>query len=179
MLLHDELAFMPATELVARIGRRELSPVEAVEAFLERIEARNEALNAYVLVLQEEAKRLAHEAEKAIVAGEPLGPLHGLPIAIKDLFDFKAGVPNTFGCKPFKDWTPSVSATYITRLEHAGAIVRGKTNTPEFGHRGVTDNYLFGPTSTPFRIGKNAGGSSGGSAAAVAAGLAPIAQGSD
>src|SRR5439155_4107659 len=100
-------------------------------------------------------------------------------IAIKDLFDFKAGVPNTFGCKPFKDWTPTVSATYVARLEEAGAIVLGKTNTPEFGHRGITDNYLFGPTSTPFRIGKNAGGSSGGSAAAVAAGLATLAQGSD
>src|SRR5256885_12988019 len=179
MVLHDELAYMPATELVARIGRRDLSVMEVVDAFLERIEARNEALNAYVLVLHEEARRLAREAEKAIVAGAPPGPLHGLPIAIKDLFDFKAGVPNTFGCKPFKDWTPTVSATYVTRLEQAGAIVLGKTNTPEFGHRGITDNYLFGPTSTPIRIGKNAGGSSGGSAAAVAAGLAPLAQGSD
>src|SRR5437879_5516892 len=179
MVLHADLAYMPATELVARIGRRDLSPVEVVNAFLERIEARNETLNAYVLVLHEEARRLAHEAEKALMSGATVGPLHGLPIAIKDLFDFKAGVPNTFGCKPFKDWTPAVSATYVTRLEEAGAIVLGKTNTPEFGHRGITDNYLFGPTSTPFRIGKNAGGSSGGSAAAVAAGLAPLAQGSD
>src|SRR6266513_615214 len=179
MVAHDELAYMPATELVARIGRRDLSVVEVVDAFLERIEARNKALNAYVLVLNEEARRVGYEAEKAIAAGAPLGPLHGLPIAIKDLFDFKAGVPNTFGCKPFKDWTPTVSATYVTRLEQAGAIVLGKTNTPEFGHRGITDNYLFGPTSTPFHIGRHAGGSSGGSPAAVAAGLAPIAQGSD
>ena len=179
MVLHDELAYMPATELAGRIARRDLSPVDVVDAFLERIEARNKALNAYVLVLHDEARRLAQEAEKAVISQAELGPLHGLPIAIKDLFDFKAGVPNTFGCKPFRDWTPTVSATYVTRLERAGAIVLGKTNTPEFGHRGITDNYLFGPTSTPFHIGMNAGGSSGGSAAAVAAGLAPIAQGSD
>src|SRR6266571_3871554 len=138
MKVHDELAFMPATELLARIGRRDLSPVEVVDAFLERIGRLN-----------------------------------------KELIDMKAGVPNTFGCKPFKDYVPAASATYVERLERAGAIVLGKTNTPEFGHKGITDNYLFGPTSTPFHIGKNAGGSSGGSAAAVAAGLAPIAQGSD
>jgi len=179
MAAQDELAYMPATEIAARIARRDLSPVEVVDAFLDGIARRNQTVNAYVLVLHEEARRLALEAEKAVVSGATLGPLHGLPIAIKDLFDFKAGVRNTFGCKPFKDWTPTVSATYVTRLEQAGAIVLGKTNTPEFGHRGITDNYLFGPTSTPFRIGKNAGGSSGGSAAAVAAGLAPLAQGSD
>jgi aspartyl-tRNA(Asn)/glutamyl-tRNA(Gln) amidotransferase subunit A len=179
MAIHAELAYMPATELAARIARRELSPVEVVEGFLERIEMRNKNVNAYVLLLRDDALRRARDAEKAIVAGAGVGPLHGVPVAIKDLFDFKAGVPNSFGCKPFKSWTPSVSATYVTRLERAGAIVLGKTNTPEFGHRGLTDNYLFGPTSTPFRIGKNAGGSSGGSAAAVADGLAPIAQGSD
>src|SRR5437667_326618 len=179
MAAQDELAYMPATEIAARIARRDLSPVEVVDAFLDGIARRNQTVNAYVLVLHEEARRLAREAEKAVVSGATLGPLHGLPIAIKDLFDFKAGVPNTFGCKPFKDWAPTVSATYVARLEEAGAIVLGKTNTPEFGHRGITDNYLFGPTSTPFRIGKNAGGSSGGSAAAVAAGLAPLAQGSD
>src|SRR5439155_20074769 len=179
MAAQDELAYMPATEIAARIARRDLSPVEVVDAFLDGIARRNQTVNAYVLVLHEEARRLAREAEKAVVSGATLGPLHGLPIAIKDLFDFKAGVRNTFGCKPFKDWTPTVSATYVARLEEAGAIVLGKTNTPEFGHRGITDNYLFGPTSTPFRLGKNAGGSSGGSAAAVADGLAPVAQGSD
>jgi Asp-tRNA(Asn)/Glu-tRNA(Gln) amidotransferase A subunit family amidase len=170
---------MPATEMAARIRRRELSPVEAVDAFLERIEARNRDVNAYVLVLHEEARRRAQEAEAALTSGAELGALHGLPIAIKDLFDFKEGVVNTFGCKPFRSWVAPASATYVARLEAAGAIVLGKTNTPEFGHRGITDNYLFGPTSTPFHLGKNAGGSSGGSAAAVADGLAPVAQGSD
>jgi Asp-tRNA(Asn)/Glu-tRNA(Gln) amidotransferase A subunit family amidase len=179
MKLQDELGYMPATEISARIMRRELSPVEVVDAFLDRIDARNQRLNAFILVLHEDARRRAREAESALKGNQMVGRLHGMPIAIKDLFDFKAGVPNTFGCKPFKDWTPDVSATYVTRLEEAGAIVLGKTNTPEFGHKGITDNYLFGPTSTPFHIGKNAGGSSGGSAAAVADGLTPIAQGSD
>ncbi|HET7466425.1 MAG TPA: amidase family protein [Candidatus Dormibacteraeota bacterium] len=179
MKVHDELAYMPATELLARITRRDISPLEAVDFFLDRIERFNKRLNAYVLVLGDEARSRAQEAARLLASQDPKPPLLGLPIAIKDLFDLKAGVPNTFGCKPFKDYVPTVSATYVARLERAGAIVLGKTNTPEFGHKGITDNYLFGPTSTPFHIGKNAGGSSGGSAAAVAAGLAPLAQGSD
>src|SRR2546421_246623 len=124
MAAQDELAYMPATEIAARIARRDLSPVEVVDAFLDGIARRNKSVNAYVLVLHEEARRLAREAEKAVGSGATLGPLHGVPIAIKDLFDFKAGVPNTFGCKPFKDWTPAVSATYVTRLEEGGAVAR-------------------------------------------------------
>ncbi len=174
-----ELFFMPATEMASRIRRRVLSPVEVVAAFLDRIDVHNPPINAFILVLHDEAIRVAQEAEDAVMRGDPLGPLHGVPIAIKDLFDFKAGFRNTFGCKPLADYVPEVTATYIERLESAGAVVLGKTNTPEMGHKGVTDNMLFGPTSTPFKLGKNAGGSSGGSAAAVAAGLAPIAQGSD
>ena len=177
--MSEEICFMPATELAARIRRRDLSPVEVVEAFLERIEERNARINAYVTVIGDEAREAAKEAERAITSGEDLGPLHGVPVAIKDLFDYKAGVRNTYGLKPMADYVPERSATYVERLENAGAIVIGKTNTPEFGHRGITDNLLFGPTSTPFAPGKNAGGSSGGSAAAVADGLAPIAQGSD
>jgi Asp-tRNA(Asn)/Glu-tRNA(Gln) amidotransferase A subunit family amidase len=175
----EELCFTPATELAARIRRRDLSPVEVVNAFLERIEERNGRLNAYVTVLGEEAREAAREAERALGSGEALGALHGVPVAIKDLFDYKIGVRNTYGLKPMANYVPNRHATYVERLERAGAIVLGKTNTPEFGHRGITDNLLFGPTSTPFAPGKNAGGSSGGSAAAVADGLAPIAQGSD
>ncbi|WP_458189631.1 amidase [Haladaptatus sp. NG-WS-4] len=100
-------------------------------------------------------------------------------MAVKDLFDFKAGVRNTMGSKPFESFVPDQSATYVERLEAAGAIVVGKTNTPEFGHKGTTDNRIIGPTSTPFDLDRNAGGSSGGSAAAVADGIVPIAQGSD
>jgi amidase/aspartyl-tRNA(Asn)/glutamyl-tRNA(Gln) amidotransferase subunit A len=179
--LPEELCFVPATELAARIRRRDLSPVEAVEAFLDRIEARDGEINAYVTVLEEEAGERAREAERALTlgAGAALGPLYGVPVAIKDLFDYKVGVRNTFGSKPLKDYVPNRNATYVERLENAGAIVLGKTNTPEFGHKATTDNLLFGPTGTPFATSKNAGGSSGGSAAAVAGGLATIAQGSD
>ncbi len=177
--MSEELCFTPATELAARIRRRDLSPVEVVNAFLERIEERNGRLNAYVTVLGEEALEAAREAERALGSGETLGALHGVPVAIKDLFDYKISVRNTYGLKPMANYVPNRNATYVERLERAGAIVLGKTNTPEFGHRAITDNLLFGPTSTPFAPGKNAGGSSGGSAAAVADGLAPIAQGSD
>jgi Asp-tRNA(Asn)/Glu-tRNA(Gln) amidotransferase A subunit family amidase len=130
-------------------------------------------------LLADDARARARAADSALAAGAPLGPLHGLPIAIKDLAHFKAGVPNTFGCKPFADWVPPRSALSVERLERAGAIVLGKTNVPELGFRGTTDNLLFGPTSTPFAIGRNAGGSSGGSAAATAAGLAAVALGDD
>jgi aspartyl-tRNA(Asn)/glutamyl-tRNA(Gln) amidotransferase subunit A len=177
--LSEELCYTPGVELAARIRRRDLSPVEVVEAFLERIEARNGELNAYVTVLGEEAREAARGAERAVGSGGPLGPLHGVPVAIKDLFDYKAGVRNTYGLKPMASYVADRDATYVRRLEEAGAIVLGKTNTPEFGHRATTDNLIFGPTSTPFAPGKNAGGSSGGSAAAVAAGLAPMAQGTD
>lgn len=177
--MSEELYFTPATELAARIRRRALSPVEVVDAFLARISERNGAINAYVTVLGERARAAALDAERAVMSGAALGPLHGVPIAIKDLYDFKAGVRNTFGSRPLANFVPDIDATYVARLEAAGAIVLGKTNTPEFGHKGVTDNLLFGPTSTPFAPGKNAGGSSGGSAAAVADGLAAIGQGSD
>ena len=175
----EDLCFMPATEMAARIRRRALSPVEAVEAFLTRIGTRNSAINAYVTVIADQARAAARAAERAVMTGAPLGPLHGLPIAIKDLYDFKAGVCNSFGSKPLANYVPDSDATYVHRLEAAGAIVLGKTNTPEFGHKGVTDNLLVGPTSTPYAPGKNAGGSSGGSAAAVADGLAALAQGTD
>ena len=177
--MSEDLYFAPASELAARIRRRDLSPVEVVEAFLDRIEARNDRTNAYVTVIEHAAREAARKAERAVGSGAPLGPLHGVPIAIKDLFDFKDGVRNTFGSKPLVDFVPRESATHVERLEGAGAIVLGNTNTPEFGHKGVTDNFLFGPTSTPFAPGKNAGGSSGGSAAAVADGLCAVALGSD
>ena len=175
----DDPCFMPAVEMAERIRARDLSPREAVEAFLDRIEERNPSLNAYVTLLPERARERARQAEAALAAGEPVGPLHGVPIAIKDLMDTLAGVRNTFGCRVFAEFVPDATATYVERLEAAGAIILGKTNTPEFGHKGVTDNLLFGPTHTPFAPGKNAGGSSGGSAAALADGLAALAQGSD
>ncbi|WP_327054083.1 amidase [Halomicrococcus gelatinilyticus] len=174
-----EPAYRSATELAARIRRGDVSPVTVVDECLQKIEERDDDLNAFVTVIEEEARERAREAERAVEAGDELGPLHGVPIAVKDLFDFKAGVRNTMGSKPFEEFVPDESATYVERLEEAGAIIVGKTNTPEFGHKGTTDNRVLGPTSTPFDLDRNAGGSSGGSAAAVADGIVTMAQGSD
>ncbi len=171
--------YLSATELAMRIRRREISPVTVVEACLERIGDRNDATNAFVTTIDESARTRAKRAERRLDRGESVGPLHGVPIAIKDLFDFKSGVRNTIGSKPFAEFVPETTATYVRRLEDAGAIVVGKTNVPEFGHKGTTDNFLVGATSTPFDLDMNAGGSSGGSAAAVADGLVPVAQGTD
>lgn len=177
--MSDDLCFMPAIELAQKIRRRDISPVELVDAFLNRIDTYNPQLNAYVLVCHEEARKAAQQAEQAVMSGKPLGLLHGLPIAIKDLAATKKGLRHTFGSRPFADFVPDRDAAFVENLERAGAIVLGKTNTPEFGHKGITDNLLFGPTRNPFDPAKNAGGSSGGAAAAVAAGLAAMAQGSD
>ena len=167
------------TELASAIRRGEISPIAAVEDSLTKIDEGNDALNAIVTLLDEEAVERAEAAQQAIDRGEPVGPLHGVPMVIKDLFDFKAGVRNTIGSAVFADFVPDETVPYVQRLEDAGAIIVGKGNTPEFGHKGTTDNQLFGPTSTPFDLDRNAGGSSGGPAAAVAAGLVPVAQGTD
>ena len=173
-----DLCFLPATELAARIRRRDISPVEVVESYLLRIEERNPVVNAYTLVLAEQAMDAARAAEAAVMSGRPLGPLHGVPVAIKDLDDV-AGVPTSMGSLAVENRVPKTSAAAVERLLDAGAIVLGKTNTPEFGHKGITDNLRFGPTSTPWKIGYNSGGSSGGSAAAVADGMAALGQGTD
>jgi amidase/aspartyl-tRNA(Asn)/glutamyl-tRNA(Gln) amidotransferase subunit A len=152
--------------------------VEVVDAYLRRIEQRNPVINAYTLVLADEARSAARAAESAVAAGGPLGLLHGVPVAIKDLDDV-AGVPTSMGSRAVRNRIPTRSAVAVERLLAAGAIILGKTNTPEFGHKGITDNLRFGPTHTPWAIGHNAGGSSGGSAAAVADGLAALAQGTD
>ncbi len=165
----DELALLSAAETARRVGDRSLSPVEVVDACLERIERSNSELNAFVTVLHARARGQAAAAERAVLAGEPLGPLHGVPVAVKDLSDHMAGVRNTYGSLPLKDHVAQQTSVHIARLERAGAIIIGKSNTPEFGHKGVTDNLVVGPTRNPFDTTQNAGGSSGGSAAAVAA----------
>lgn len=178
--LTDELAYMSAVELAYRIRRRELSPVEVVDAFIERIERRNPSINAFVYFGFDEARARAREAERALLAGEALGPLHGVPTAIKDLFDFKPGWPSTFGgIRALKDYVVDAYCAFAERVEKAGAIILGKTNSPVMGFRGTCDNYLFGPSRNPFNTAKNTGGSSGGSAAAVADGLVPFAEGTD
>lgn len=173
--------FRSARGLAAVIRRGDRSPVELVDSVLDRIESRNETLNAFVTVLESAARERAREAEREIEDGGDLGPLHGLPVAIKDLHQPKAGVRNTMGMAPLADNVATETSLIVERLEAAGAIVVGTTNTPELGHTMRTDNELQGPTPTPFDPDGeyNAGGSSGGSAAALAAGLVPLATGSD
>ena len=175
----EEPCFWSLEDQRTSLRQRDLSARELVTSYLNRIETHDALLNAFVTVLADEAIELASKRDSAAMSSPRLDQLHGIPIAIKDLSDFKAGVRNTFGSVPLSDFVPEVSSTYVERLEAAGAIVLGKTNTPEFGHKGVTDSPLLGPASTPFRLGYNAGGSSGGSAAAVAASLCSAAQGSD
>jgi amidase len=156
MALADELAYLSAMELALRIRRRQLSPVEVVEAFIQRIEQRNKSLNAFVYLGFEDARQRAKEAERALMAGEALGPLHGVPTAMKDLFDFKPGWVSTFGgVRALKGYVVDFYCTYAERMEKAGAILLGKTNSPVMGFRGTCDNYLFGPAHNPFDLAKN------------------------
>ncbi|MBV0925950.1 amidase [Halomicroarcula limicola] len=150
-----------------------------VDAHLERIEEREDDLNAFITLLEEEAREEAKEAERAVRTDAKLGPLHGVPIAVKDLLGKIEGVPNTLGAKPLENVVANETAILVQRLKDAGAIVVGTTNTPEFAHKGQTDNLLIGETPTPFDLNRTSGGSSGGSAAAVASGMVPIATGSD
>lgn len=174
---HTDICLAPATELAARIRGRDVSPVEVLHAFRALIETRDRAIGAYV-TLDDGAEDAARSAERALTRGATVGPLHGVPVAIKDL-DLTAGLRTTFGSAARATYVPTEDAVVVERLKAAGAIVVGKTNTPEFGHSATTDNKVHGPTSTPFALGFNAGGSSGGSAAAVAAGMCSMAQGSD
>ena len=174
-------AILSAAEIAGLIRNRKISPVEVMDDAIGRIEAGNARLNALVYTAFDEARARARDAEKAVMAGEPLGPLHGVPVAIKDLFDFKPGWPATFGgIRALKNFKTDFSCMFAERIEaRGGAIVVGKTNSPTMGLRGTCDNYLFGPTRNPFDTTRNSGGSSGGSAAAVAAGLLPLCEGTD
>ncbi|WP_115865682.1 amidase [Halorussus litoreus] len=172
------LAYLPASELADRIRAGDLSPVAVVDAFLDRIERLDGEINAYTTVRAEAARDEAREAALAVENGGPLGPLHGVPVAVKDLTRVR-GTRTTFGSPVYEDHVPERDDTVVRRLREAGAIVLGKTNTPAFGRKTVTDNPVFGRTNNPWDLGRTVGGSSGGSAAAVAAGLAPLALGSD
>jgi amidase/aspartyl-tRNA(Asn)/glutamyl-tRNA(Gln) amidotransferase subunit A len=175
-----ELARLSAAQLAQRIRERELSAVEVLESVIARIEARDPTLNAFVFTAFDEAREQARAADAAVAAGGPLGPLHGVPTALKDLFEYKQGWPVTWGGIPALSANIADFTTIWTeRMEAAGAIVVGRTNSPVMGFRGTCDNPLFGPTSTPFDVTRNAGGSSGGSAAAVADGLLPFAEATD
>ena len=175
----DDLCWMPAAELAAAIRRKKLSPVEVVRAALGRIERVNPTLNAFVTVTAEQAMKDARAAERAVMKkGARMGPLHGVPFSTKDLVITK-GVRTTFGTRVYADNVPTEDAPMVERLKTAGAIQLGKTNTPVLGWIGATHNPLFGPTRNPWKLDRTPGGSSGGASAAVAAGLGPLAIGTD
>ena len=180
MALSDELAYLSATELLARIRARQLSPLEVLEATCERIEERNPSLNALVFEAFDEARVQAREAQRRRERREAPQPLHGLPTATKDLYGFVPGWSATYGGIPsLRDHRPPQLSLWAERMQRAGAVVLGKTNSPVLGFRGTTDNPLFGPTRNPFDAARNSGGSSGGAAAAVADGLLAMAHASD
>ena len=173
-----ELSYIPATDLIPRIRSRALSPVELTRAVLERIARVDPKINAFCAVTAETALAAARAAEEAVMKGGWLGPLHGVPVSIKDLALVK-GVPAKFGSFVFEKRVGEVDAPYVRRLKEAGAILTGKTTTPEFGWKALGDSPLTGITRNPWNLGMTSGGSSAGAAAAAAAGLGPLHQGSD
>lgn len=177
-MIEGELCFLTARELAEHIRARKISAREVVEAHLRQIERVNPKVNSIVTLTAEEALKRAEEADERAVRGDELGPLHGLPVAHKDLLLTK-GVRTTFGSPIFADFVPDHDALVVERLKGAGAISVGKTNTPEFGAGSQTFNTVFGATLNPYDTSKTCGGSSGGAAVALACGMVPIADGSD
>jgi aspartyl-tRNA(Asn)/glutamyl-tRNA(Gln) amidotransferase subunit A len=174
----DELGFAPATELAGLIRARKLSPVELTRAVLDRIERLNPTLNAFVTVTAEAALAAARRSEQAVMSGEALGPIHGVPFSVKDLA-LTRGVATKFGSHIFAGRVGEVDAPYVRRLHEAGGIMVGKTTTPEFGWKALGDSPLTGISRNPWNPGTTTGGSSAGAGAAAAAGLGPLHQGSD
>ena len=173
-----DLLFTPAAKAAALIRDRKLSPVEYVDVVLKAIDRAQPKLNCFRVVMAEEARRDAKKAEEAVTRGEKLGPLHGIPVSIKDLVDVK-GVHTRHGSAIFEDNVAQADDVLVQRLRAAGAIIVGKATTPEFGVKGLTDGPSFGITRNPWNLERTPGGSSGGGAAAVAAGLGPISLGTD
>jgi len=173
-----ELCFSTATELAQRIRAKEVSACEVMTAHLAQIERVNPQVNAIVTLLPERAMEGARAADAALARGESVGPLHGLPVAHKDLFLTK-GIRTTYGSRIYHDFVPDQDMLIIERMRAAGAITIGKTNTPEFGAGSQTFNEVFGATLNPYDLTKTCGGSSGGAAVALACGMVPLADGSD
>jgi amidase len=176
---NSEICFMTATEMALRIRKRELSCREVMEAHLNQIERVNPIVNAIVTrISSEQALGLADAADDALAQGTEIGPLHGLPIAHKDLVPTK-DMRTTWGSPIYKDFVPDHDGLIVERLKKAGAITIGKTNTPEFGAGSQTFNQVFGETLNPYDTTKTCGGSSGGAAVSLACGMLPLADGSD
>jgi Asp-tRNA(Asn)/Glu-tRNA(Gln) amidotransferase A subunit family amidase len=176
----DDLQWMPAWELREHMANRRLSPVEVMESLLARVDRLGPVLNPFITVVADQALRGARRAEQAIMAADPLGPLHGIPVCIKDVHWTK-GIRTTYGSKLFEDFVPDRDATFASRLRGAGAIIFAKNNTPEFAMNRRSLNLVSRECLTPWdaALERSSGGSSGGSGVSVAAGLGPISIGTD
>ena len=176
--MSEDLCFLSAVELRARIIRKQVSPVEITRAVLARAERLQPELNCFITLCGDKAMSQAQAAERKVMAGEPLGLLHGIPLTVKDIVN-TSGVRTTFGALPFRNNVPDQDAVAIARLRAQGAILIGKTTTPEFGSKCLTDSPLFGRTRNAWNPNCTSGGSSGGAAVAVASGIAPLAVATD
>jgi len=174
----EDLCFTPATQLAAMLRAKKVSARELMQAHLAQIERVNPAVNAIVTLVADRAMADAAAADQELARGKPRGPLHGLPIAHKDLVATK-GIRTTQGSPFYRDFVPDADAAIITLIRNAGALTVGKTNTPEFGAGSHTFNTVFGATKNPYDVTRSCGGSSGGAAVALACGMVPIADGSD
>ena len=177
-VMDKEMPFAPATELRESIRSKKVSIPELVELFYSRIQELNPKLNAYLALCPDQAMAEAQAAQDAVQRGATLGPLHGVPISVKDL-EMTKGIPTTMGSLVFQDRVPDIDSVVVERVRQAGAIILGKTNTPEFGQSGTTENKLAEACRNPWNLERTPGGSSGGAAAALAAGLCTLATGSD
>ena len=176
--MQDELSYIPGYRLREDIVNKRISPVEATAATLDRIDLYNEELGAFITVCYDLSMAQAREAEQAVMRGDELGALHGIPVPIKDL-EGVCGVRLTHGSIPADEEIATADALCVERIRDAGGIIVGKTNTPEFGYAATTESRVYGPCRNPWNPERTSGGSSGGSGSAVAAGLTPMAQGSD
>jgi amidase len=174
----SDICFLSAVEMAALIRRKKLSAAEVMTAHLKQIERVNPKVNAIVTLVADQAMAGARKADEAQARGTMLGPLHGLPVAHKDLIE-TAGIRTTYGSPIYKDNVPAEDAILVERIRNAGAITIGKTNTPEFGAGSQTFNTVFGATKNPYDLTKTCGGSSGGAAVSLACGMTPLATGSD
>src|SRR5882757_9697742 len=171
--MSDDLCYLPASTLREKIATRDVSSVELMRAVLDRAERLQPVLNCFITLVPDQAMAAARAAEDAVMQGRPLGLLHGIPFAAKDLVN-TSGVRTTFGSLLHAENVPAEDAVAAARMKAAGAILFGKTTTPEFGHKALTDAPLFGRTRNAWSAERTSGGSSGGAAVAVAAGIGPI-----
>ena len=174
----EDICYMPAYEMADKIKKQEITSEEITEILIERIEKINPIINAYCTPTFELAREMAKKADNAVKKGDKLGLLHGIPTSLKDDTETK-GIRTTWGSKYYENYVPKEDNIIVKRLKDAGCVILGKTNLPELGFKGVTDNLIFGSTKNPWNLERTSGGSSGGAAAAVASGLSPLALGAD